>query len=55
MYKYCFFFAIIFMEMVIINVLIMLLVNKHLYAYYLLVFENGDRSMYKTALIFSMG
>lgn len=33
------------MEMVIINILIILLGNKHLYAYYLLVLDTGDTSL----------
>ena len=50
------FLVTIFVEVIIINILVILLDNKHLYAYYLLVLENEDISMYKTgALLSSMG
>ena len=38
--------------MVIITILVILLDNKHFYACYLLVLEDGDRSMYKPGLCF---
>ena len=41
------------MEIIIINILVILLDNKLLYACYLLVLENGDISMYKTGALFS--
>ena len=39
--------------MVIITILVLLLDNTYLYAYYLLVLENGDISIYKTGALFS--
>lgn len=47
------FFVIIFMEMIIINILSILLENKHLYAYYLVVLENGGISTYNRGSSFS--
>ena len=52
-YIYAVFLVIFFVEIVKINILVIVLDNKHLYAYYLLVLENGDISMYKTGALFS--
>lgn len=48
--KYCVFFVLVFLEMVVINIMFILLSNKHLYAYNLLVLDAGIHLYIKQGL-----